>query len=214
MFWGLYPGKWGGWIEQVTKIIVASQNRGKIAEIAAKLAALPFTVLSVRDVGDIPEPEETGSTFEENAELKARYYAGRTRLPCLADDSGLEVDALDGRPGVYSARFAGEHATDTANNEKLLGLLSNVPAHQRTARFRCALAFIDPKGTLLTAGGTCEGIILGQPRGSNGFGYDPLFYIPDLGKTLAEIELAEKNRISHRAQAIDRLAGQLREYRP
>ncbi|EGO65420.1 XTP/dITP diphosphatase [Acetonema longum] len=198
----------------MTKLIVASKNRGKIAEIAAKLAASPFAVLSVLDVGDIPEPEETGSTFAENAELKARYYAGRTGLPCLADDSGLEVDVLDSQPGVYSARFAGEHATDAANNEKLLGLLANVPARQRTARFRCALAFIDPEGTLLTADGTCEGIILGQPRGSNGFGYDPLFYIPALGKTLAEIDLAEKNRISHRARALGRMAGQLREYRP
>lgn len=198
----------------MNKVVVASKNRGKIAEIAAKLALLPFTVLSVQDVGDIPEPEETGRTFEENAELKARYYAARTGLPCLADDSGLEVDELDGRPGVYSARFAGEHATDAANNEKLLSLLASVPANRRTARFRCALAFVDPEGTLLTADGTCEGVILDQPRGRSGFGYDPLFYMPALGKTLAEIELAEKNRISHRARALDRLVGQMREYRP
>lgn len=190
-------------------VVVASKNRGKIEEIKAALAHLSLSVMAVADCLDVAEPEETGLTFAENAELKARYYAAATGRICLADDSGLEVDALAGAPGVYSARFAGEHATDAQNNAKLLHLLSAVPAQQRTARFRCALAFFDPAGFLITAEGTCEGRILETYRGDGGFGYDPLFYLSEYEKTLAQMTLDEKNAVSHRGKALRALAAKL-----
>ena len=193
------------------KLTVASKNQGKIVEIKNALAGLPFTVIPVSDCGDFAEPEETGETFAANAELKARYYAAATRTVCLADDSGLEVDALHGAPGVCSARFAGPAATDADNNTKLLGLLSGLDAAQRTARFRCVLVYYDPEGQLLTVDGTCEGIILDAPRGDGGFGYDPLFYMPEYGKTLAEMTVAEKNAVSHRGAALLALVEVLRQ---
>lgn len=192
-------------------LAAASKNRGKVAEITAALTGLPLTVIPVTDCGDFPEPEETGETFAANAELKARYYAAATGLICLADDSGLEVDALGGAPGVYSARFAGETATDAENNAKLLSLLAGVEAERRTARFRCVLVYFEPQGMLLTAQGVCEGIILESERGEGGFGYDPLFYIPEYGKTLAEMTLAEKNKVSHRGAALGKLSKLLAE---
>ncbi|MDU4960158.1 MAG: XTP/dITP diphosphatase [Sporomusaceae bacterium] len=190
-------------------LTVASKNAGKIAEIRAAFSSLPFTVIPVSDCGDFAEPEETGATFAANAELKARYYAAATGTVCLADDSGLEVDALDGAPGVYSARFAGPEADDAANNAKLLRLLAGIAPERRTARFRCVLVCFDPCGEMLTADGVCEGVILEQPRGNGGFGYDPLFYLPVLGKTLAEITLAEKNALSHRGAALRALVNLL-----
>ncbi|MBP1765790.1 MAG: Nucleoside-triphosphatase rdgB [Firmicutes bacterium] len=183
-------------------IVIASTNKGKISEIRAAFQGLPLEIHSLAEFGGIPEVEETGKTFAENAVLKATYYARHTGMACLADDSGLEVDALGGAPGVYSARFAGDTATDEDNNRKLLAALQEVPREQRSARFRCVLAFLDVDGTILTADGTCEGRILEEPRGTGGFGYDPLFCIPKLGATLSEISLAEKNAVSHRGQAL------------
>lgn len=196
----------------MSELVVATKNKGKVAEIAAALAALPVAVRSLDEFPAGPEAEESGDTFEANAILKATHYALHTGRACLADDSGLEVDALGGEPGVYSARYAGADATDAANNAKLLAALAGVPAERRTARFRCVLAYVAPDGTLLTADGTCEGVILDGPRGVGGFGYDPLFHMPGLGKTLAELDVADKNAVSHRGQALRNMAAKLARY--
>jgi XTP/dITP diphosphohydrolase len=195
-----------------SELVVATGNAGKVAEIAAALAGLPVTVLPLAEFGAVPAAVENGDSFAANAILKATHYAVHTRRPCLADDSGLEVDALDGAPGVHSARYAGCEADDAANNAKLLTALAGVPAEGRTARFRCVLAYVDPDGTLLTAEGTCEGSILTMARGGGGFGYDPLFYLPALKKTLAELTLAEKNAVSHRGQALRNMTLKLARY--
>lgn len=196
------------------KIVIATKNLGKVKELAVAFADLPVEIVSLADWGEIPEAVEDGTTFAENAFIKARYYAMRTKMACLADDSGLEVDFLNGAPGVFSARFAGEKASDEENNLKLLHELSGVPETQRTARFRCALAYIDPFGLELLTEGCCEGRILPEPLGSGGFGYDPLFYLSALGKSMAQITLEEKNNISHRGKAIkamqEKLAGKLK----
>lgn len=194
------------------KIVVATKNPGKVAEIAAALASLAVTVQSVGDFGNIPEPEETGATFSDNALLKARYYAEKTGQPCLADDSGLEVDSLHGEPGVYSARYAGEGATDADNNQKLLAAIAQYPPAERTARFRCVLAFCDPQGETFTVDGTCEGVILDCLQGSGGFGYDPLFFMTEYGKTLAQMSVAEKNSVSHRGKALAVMTDRLKAY--
>lgn len=152
----------------------------------------------------LPEVEEDGATFEQNAVKKARFAAAATCLWALADDSGLEVDYLGGAPGVFSARFAGRGGDDRANNEKLLRLLEGVPLERRTARFRCVVAVASPGGEVYTAEGTCAGVIAFAPRGSGGFGYDPLFYVPHLGKTFAELEPEVKNAVSHRAKALEK----------
>ena len=191
------------------ELVVATRNRGKVAEIEQKLASLPIRVLSLADYGDIPEAPETGDTFAANAEEKARYYMAATGRACLADDSGLEVDALQGGPGVYSARYAGEDADDAANNRKLLAELTGVQPADRKGRFRCALALVTPEGELRRADGVVEGVILEEARGTGGFGYDPLFLLPELGKTMAELSAAEKNSISHRGRALDALAALL-----
>ena len=191
------------------EIVAATGNKGKIAEFTAALAPLGYFVRPVKDFGFIEEPEETGATFADNAILKARYYADRTGRPCLADDSGLEVDVLSGEPGVYSARYAGEQATDADNNTKLLNELSRRGDETRSARFRCVLAFCQTDGSVLTADGTCEGVILFQGRGDGGFGYDPLFFLPEYGKTLAEMTLEEKNSVSHRGRALAALVVKL-----
>jgi XTP/dITP diphosphohydrolase len=196
----------------MSEVVVASSNRGKVAEIAAALEALPVKVLSLDDVGAVADAEETGQTFEANAVLKATHYSLLTGKPCLADDSGLEVDALHGAPGVYSARYAGEGAGDAACNHKLLAELATVPPARRSARFRCVLAFVTPEGALLTAEGSCEGQILCEPRGGGGFGYDPLFYVPSLGKTMAELSLPQKNAASHRGQALRNMTTKLARY--
>lgn len=191
------------------EIVIASGNRGKVQEIAQALAGLPVRVLPLDVVGDWPAPVETGATMMENARIKADYYAACTGRACLADDSGLEVDALGGLPGVYSARFAGVHGDDAANNAKLLALLADVPEKARTARFRCCLALREPGGRTIMAEGVCEGIILRAPRGTSGFGYDPLFYLPQLGRTMAELDTAAKNAISHRGRALADLRAKL-----
>ena len=190
-------------------LVLASGNRGKAREIGALLAPLGWTLLSQADLG-VAEVEETGATFVENALLKARHAAGATGRAALADDSGLEVDALGGAPGVHSARYAGG-AGDAANVAKLLEALRGVPAARRTARFRCVLALVrsadDPAP--LIAEGAWEGAIAEAPRGANGFGYDPVFLVPELGCTAAELEPAVKNARSHRGQALARLVAAL-----
>lgn len=192
----------------MNKIVVGSRNSGKIREIQAVLADLPYCVTGLSDQ-TIPDAEETGTTFQENAILKARYYCQHTGEYCLADDSGLEVDALDGAPGVYSARYAGEQASDEENNQKLLSALTAIPMQRRTARFRSVLALAGPDGSLMLAEGVCEGIVLFEARGTGGFGYDPLFLMPDQRKTLAEMTLAEKNLVSHRGNALRAFKQQL-----
>ena len=188
------------------KIVLASGNSGKLREIQAVLDAQRFTLVkqSELNVSDVPE---TGTTFVENAIIKARHAAKITGLPALADDSGIEVDALQGAPGVYSARYAGTHGEDDANNTKLLEELKNVSNEQRTARFQCVIVFMrhadDPMP--LICEGTWEGLILQELSGANGFGYDPLFFVPTHKCSSAELDPAEKNRISHRAQALQKL---------
>jgi len=192
------------------KILIATRNLGKLSEFRALFEPLRgLALLSLRDLGPLPEVVEDGESFEQNARKKALQTATASRLAVMADDSGLEVDALGGSPGVRSARFAGPRATDEENNRKLLGLLRDVPDAERGARFRCVLALAVPAGREATLvrveQGVFEGRILRKPRGSNGFGYDPVF-LPDGSElSLAELSDREKNRISHRAQAAFRI---------
>ncbi len=195
----------------VQQLLLATNNRGKVAEYRLLLGDLPVTLATPSQLGITGEPEETGATFEENALLKARYYAVRGGVPALADDSGLEVDALNGAPGVYSARYAGPGASDADRVHLLLKALDGVPWERRTARFRCVVALVWPDGTEEAFHGTREGYIALEPRGSNGFGYDPVFFIPELGMTFAELAPEAKNRLSHRAQAAMKAAERLRE---
>ena len=196
------------------KLVLASRNRGKLREIVPLLAGLGFDLVTVDEVAPDCELREDGATFEDNALAKARQAAAATGLAAIADDSGLEVDALGGAPGVYSARYAGLPSDDTRNNAKLLEALRDVPAPRRGARFRCVAAFVDPgAGVELARSGDCAGEILAQPRGDLGFGYDPLFLVPALGRTMAELPLDEKNRLSHRAAAFRALADALAQRR-
>lgn len=195
--------------ETITEIVVATKNTGKVAEFKEALTGLPYKVSSLADLGSYPEAPETGVTFAENARAKAVFYARLTGKLCIADDSGLEVDYLQGAPGVYSARYAGNHASDEDNNRKLLKHLSGVPREKRQARFRCVLALANAEQVLLTAEGSVEGMILSEPRGDKGFGYDPLFLVPELGRTMAELSSGEKNAISHRGKAIQALVKKL-----
>ena len=191
-------------------VVLATRNKGKIREFTAAFEELGFTVWTIDDIVDIVEPEETGSTFLENAEMKALYYAEACGLPCVADDSGLEVDALGGAPGVLSARYAGEHGNDEANNQRLVEELADVPAEERTARYQCALVWATPAGQVVSATGFCEGRIQLTPMGKGGFGYDPYFYIPKLKTTMANISMEQKQAISHRGKALRALVEQLR----
>ena len=195
------------------KVVVATRNRHKVREIAVLLdeAGLGLLPVTLDDVAPNAELIEDQDTFEGNALAKARQAAAACGLAALADDSGIEVDALAGAPGVRSARWGGEPCDDGRNNEKLLRELANVPAGKRTARYRCAAAFVDGRGVEMVRSGACEGILLDAPRGSGGFGYDPLFLVPSLGQTMAELELEAKNRLSHRAAAFRALAQALRE---
>lgn len=186
------------------KVLLATANKGKVKELEEMLTGMDITVLSLSDFADFPEIEETGATFAENAYLKARKAVEITGLVSLADDSGLEVDALNGEPGVFSARYAGEPKSDERNIDKLLEELEGVPESQRGARFRCSLAVVVPGGQEFLTEGTVEGKILLARKGSGGFGYDPIFYLQGLDKTMAELSLEEKNRISHRAEAFSK----------
>ncbi len=195
------------------KIVVATKNPGKVREMIRAFEGLPVELVPLSDFGELPDATEDGETFEANAEKKARFYMEQTKEACLADDSGLTVEALGGGPGVHSARFAGEHADDAANNAKLLSELRRAGTDHSPAAYRCALAFVDTDGTLLMAKGSCLGVIQFAPRGSGGFGYDPYFYVGDK-KTMAELTLEEKNVISHRGEALRAMAKRLREYFP
>jgi XTP/dITP diphosphohydrolase len=183
-------------------VLLATRNAGKVREIRAIAAALPIIWHGLDELGPLPDAGESGATFAENARLKALHYARLTGLSTLADDSGLEVDALGGAPGVQSARFAGLPRDDAANNRKLIGLLAGVPAERRTARFRCALALAQAGRVVLETEGTFAGVICDAARGTNGFGYDPHFLVPELGLTAAELPSDEKNARSHRGQAL------------
>lgn len=203
----------------MTKIFVATTNPGKLKELSQMLAGLAERIEwhSLREYPDMPDVEEDGATFADNARKKALAYARATELWTLADDSGLCIDALDGAPGVMSARYAADEvssgdrrAIDRANYEKVLRLLENVPDEKRTARFICHLSLADPENILLEATGHIEGVINHAPVGDNGFGYDPVFYIPALGKTAAQLEPEQKNHISHRACAITALIPRLK----
>ena len=195
------------------EIVLASSNPGKVREINQLLATLDLHVQPQSELGVI-DAEETGLTFVENAILKARNAAQHTGLPAIADDSGIEVDALNGAPGIYSARFAGENASDQANLEKLLADLEGIPEAQRSARFQCLMVFIrhahDP--TPLICQGTWEGRILREARGENGFGYDPVFFVPTHDCSSAELPAEIKNNLSHRGQALRKLVTALRQY--
>jgi len=200
-------------------LVFATRNQGKLVELRQLLPGVD--VLSIDEAAArlgraIPDVVEDADTFAGNAAKKAREVSAITGLPALADDSGLEVDALGGAPGVYSARYAGDQHDDAANNAKLLTTLANVPAAQRTARFRAALALADVTGPLgskvITADGACEGIILDAPRGTGGFGYDPLFYAPELGQTFAEAGVGPKSDLSHRARAMRAMKPRLLAY--
>lgn len=193
------------------KIVVATHNKGKIREFKAALAEIGIEAVGIGELVKVPEPVEDGTTFAANARIKAQYYMKACGLPCLADDSGLEVDALGGAPGVFSARYAGEHATDEDNNKKLLAALQDVPAEKRTGRYVAALVLSYPGGHELTATGYCEGVVIDEARGEGGFGYDPYFYVPSLGHTMAEIPLEEKNAISHRGLALKKLIALLKD---
>jgi len=193
------------------KLVLATGNQGKLAELRQLLEGTGIQVLPQSDFG-VPDAEETGLSFIENAILKARHAAAHTGLPAMADDSGIEVDALNGAPGIYSARYAGVHGDDAANNARLLAALEGLPAAERGARFYCAVAFLrhaeDP--TPVIAEGIWEGRILESARGEGGFGYDPLFFDPALDRSAAELDPVEKNRVSHRARALRAIAERLR----
>lgn len=192
------------------RVCLASNNAGKVREINQLLGESGITVVPQSEF-DCPEAEETGLTFVENAIIKARNAALHSGLPAIADDSGIEVDALKGAPGIYSARYAGRGASDEANLRKLLGDLQGIPEAERTARFQCLMVYMrhaeDP--TPLICQGTWEGRILAEPRGDNGFGYDPVFLVPELEHSAAELEADTKNRLSHRGQALRQLAARL-----
>lgn len=187
-------------------MIIATGNVGKAKEFEALFAKKGYTIQTLKDFPELKDVEETGETFEENARLKAETIADQLNTIVLADDSGLKVDALGGQPGVYSARYAGEEKDDAANNAKLLSELAELPEEERTAQFHCTLALAHPKKETLVIEGEVEGLILAVPRGENGFGYDPLFYVPEQKKTMAELSSEKKNAISHRAVAIQKLS--------
>jgi len=195
----------------ITELVIATKNRDKGREIAAILSDLPVTVRGLWEWPEAPDVDETGDTLEANALLKAQSAVIHTGLPAVADDTGLEVDALDGAPGIYSARYAGEAATYADNRAKLLDALAGVAEPQRTARFRTVIALVYPDRTHEAVEGTVEGIITGHERGTKGFGYDAIFLYPSTGKTFAEMTPEAKNAVSHRGQALMALKSRLRE---
>ena len=191
------------------KILLATKNVDKVREMRLVLNELPAEILSLADFADMPDAVEDGETFEDNALIKARFFRERTGLACLADDSGLEVDALGGMPGVHSARFAGYHADDATNNQKLLDELAKVGANESAAAYRCVLAFVDIDGTEIITAGKILGTIKTVAQGTGGFGYDPYFYINE-HRTMAQLSVAEKILISHRGAALKDMILKLR----
>jgi len=186
-------------------LVLATRNNGKVREIGASLDIPSLIYKSLNDFPDLPEIIEDGSSLQENAFKKARTVSNSLNLPVLADDSGLNVDCLKGAPGIYSARFAAPKATDQENYQKLLALLQGVPEEKRTARFVCVLVFYEPSGRWFQTEGVWEGLIAPTPKGDQGFGYDPIFYLPELQKTVAQLPLETKSRISHRAKALEKM---------
>ena len=193
------------------KVVIATKNEGKLREMKQALGHLPVEIVSLADFGALPDAVEDADTFLGNARIKARFFMEQTGCACIADDSGLEVAALGGAPGVHSARFAGFHADDGTNNAKLLAELRNAGVTESDADYRCALVFMDTDGQELHADGRCDGVIRMTAKGSNGFGYDPYFYAAK-DRTMAELSLEEKDRISHRGAALRRLVQLLEEY--
>lgn len=187
------------------RIIIATKNKGKAKEFEQLFSKYGIEVKTLVDVPEIPDIQETGKTFEENAVIKAEAISKISSSYVVADDSGLVIDALEGRPGVFSARYAGPDKDDEANIDKVLGEMDGVQDEKRTARFYCALAIAGPGFETVTVNGTCEGLILNERHGSGGFGYDPIFYVPSEGKTMAEMSADRKNELSHRAAAMKNL---------
>ena len=183
------------------KLLLATKNAAKVQEYLLLLRDLPFKLTNLAEEGIDTVVSETGDTLEQNAALKAAAYASMSNMLALADDSGLEVDALGGEPGVLSARYAGTDASDEERVEWLLTRLEGIPWRKRKARFRCVIAIVWPGGQMELCQGECQGIIALNPKGENGFGYDPIFYLPHLGKTMAELSIEEKNEVSHRGRA-------------
>ncbi|WP_153733478.1 XTP/dITP diphosphatase [Sporosarcina obsidiansis] len=194
------------------EVLIATNNKGKAKDFETLFRPLGINVLTLQDIDGAIDVEETGTTFVENAVLKAENVAKMLNKVVIADDSGLEVDALNGEPGVYSARYAGEPSDDEANIDKLLGNLAQTPTEERQARFRCVLAVAGPAIETMTFSGSCEGIIASERLGSNGFGYDPVFYVPEKERTMAQLTAEEKNAISHRGAALIQLKENLPEF--
>lgn len=191
------------------KVVLATRNMGKVKEIKQILRGLDLDILTLNDFPEVPSIIEDGKTFKENAVKKARFVAEHLNMPSIADDSGLEVNAFNRRPGILSARYAGENATDEDNNRKLLKELNDIPPEKREACYRCVVALVFPSGEEETAEGSCNGFIALEPKGASGFGYDTLFYIPEYGMTMAELPPEIKNRISHRGKAFAKLKEKL-----
>ena len=187
------------------EIIIATKNKGKAKDFEQLLEPMGYKVLTLHDVAPHMDVEETGETFEANAILKAEAIAQELQVTVIADDSGLEIDALGGEPGVYSARYSGDEKNDASNIDKVLQKMVQVPDDEKTARFRCVLALASPGKETILFEGTCEGLIINERKGDNGFGYDPIFYVPSLEKTMAEMEPSEKASVSHRGNAIREL---------
>ena len=194
------------------RIVFATGNKGKIKEIQMIMADTGLEVVSMKEAGIVVEPDENGATYEENALIKARAVAEYTDDIVMADDSGLEIDYLNKEPGIYSARYMGEDTSYRIKNANLIERLNGVPDEQRTARFVCAIAAVLPDGTELTTRAAIEGRIGYEEKGSNGFGYDPIFYVPRFGKTTAELTEEEKNQVSHRGQALELMKKELKKY--
>jgi len=187
------------------KLLLGTNNKAKVREYRSLLRAIPYDVVTLDEQGITTKVDEAGVSLEENARLKATLLSAQSQLLTLADDSGLEVDALGGEPGPLSARYAGEGASDRERIGYLLARLNGVPWERRTARFRCVIAVATPDGEMELCSGECPGVIAFEPRGRHGFGYDPVFYLPEMGKTMAELPLVEKNKVSHRGQAAGRV---------
>jgi XTP/dITP diphosphohydrolase len=194
------------------KLLLATNNKGKVREYLSLLKGIPYQIITLAELGITAEIDETGRSFEENAALKATSLAKQSGFISLADDSGLEVDVLGGKPGSLSHRYAGENATDADRISFLLSKLKDAPESQRTAQFRCVIAIAAPDGKVELCSGVCRGVITTAPQGNRGFGYDPIFYLPELGKTMAELTLSEKNLVSHRARAAEKARKLLMEW--
>lgn len=193
------------------KLVLATHNQGKIRELKECLAEIGWEAIPVSDISDVPDPAETGKTFKENALQKAHYYMKAVQLPVLSDDSGIIADVLKDEPGIYSARYAGVHGDDEANNKKLVERLKFYQGDDRKGHYECVIAVVFPDGKEITTEGKCHGVIRDFEKGNGGFGYDPLFYLPEKGKTMAELSMEEKNEISHRGRALRAMVEELRK---